>query len=127
MPKTKPFSQLAAPIDADPARRARVEQLRTAMQDAVALQELRAARQVTQEQMAERLAVSQPNISRLEHGTDLYLSTLADYITALGGHLELTAVFPDDRVSLRVPGRPPEEAPPDAMAASDAVTAARLG
>jgi hypothetical protein len=32
------------------------------------------------------------NISRLEHASDLYLSTLSRYVEALAGHLELTAV-----------------------------------
>jgi transcriptional regulator with XRE-family HTH domain len=116
MPNTKPLSQLAAPISADPQRRARVDQLKRAMLDAVALAELRATRQVTQKQMADRLSISQPNISRLEHGTDLYLSTLVDYIEALGGNLELTAVFPEGRVSLLLPGPQQEAAEKEAKA-----------
>ncbi|CCF82780.1 hypothetical protein NITHO_1560008 [Nitrolancea hollandica Lb] len=37
----------------------------------------------------------QANVSRTEHHDDLYLSMLSSYVAALGGHLEVTAVFPD--------------------------------
>lgn len=43
--------------------------------------------------------VSQANVSRVEHQEDLYLSTLREYVAALGGELELTAVFPESRVT----------------------------
>jgi hypothetical protein len=32
---------------------------------------------------------------KIEHRTDIYLSTLAVYVEALGGKLEIRAVFPD--------------------------------
>ncbi|HEV3390394.1 MAG TPA: hypothetical protein VG057_15350 [Solirubrobacteraceae bacterium] len=31
---------------------------------------------------------------------DIYLSTLARYVAALGGHLEVQAVFPEERITL---------------------------
>ena len=34
---------------------------------------------------------------------DLYVLTLRDYVEALGGRLEIRAVFPDQTVSLAVP------------------------
>lgn len=48
---------------------------------------------VSQQQLAERLHVSQANVSRIEAADDLQVSTLARYIEALGGHLEVSAVF----------------------------------
>jgi hypothetical protein len=45
----------------------------------------------------------------LEHKEDLYLSTLRDYVEALGGRLEIYAVFPDQTVSLAVPVSEPYE------------------
>jgi hypothetical protein len=42
-------------------------------------------------------------VSRVENGADLYLSTLAGYVEASGGHLELTAVFPDQAVRVELP------------------------
>ncbi len=47
--------------------------------------------------MAERLEKSQGNISELEHRSDVYLSSLREYVEALGGQLEIAAVFDDER------------------------------
>ena len=55
---------------------------------------------MTQTGVAETLGVTQANISRIEHEEDLYLSTLRGYIGALGGELEINAVFPDGKVAL---------------------------
>jgi transcriptional regulator with XRE-family HTH domain len=61
----------------------------------MALDGLRGARQLTQTDMAEMLDVPQSSISRIEQRTDMYLSTLRDYVHALGGELRIQAVFPD--------------------------------
>jgi hypothetical protein len=39
--------------------------------------------------------MTQDGVSRLEKRTDLLLSTLQDYVEALGGRLSLIAEFPD--------------------------------
>jgi predicted transcriptional regulator len=96
----KSFSKLRAPIDADPVRRARVEEVKHAMREALALAELRESRQVTQQKLAEALNVTQANVSRVEHQDDLYLSTLRGYVEALGGELQIRAVFDDETVDL---------------------------
>ena len=62
---------------------------------AMALDEIRKARQMTQTKLAETLGVNQGEISKIEHRTDIYVSTLAGYVEALGGKLEIRAVFPD--------------------------------
>jgi len=59
------------------------------------LEEIRQARQMTQTKLAEVLGVNQGEISKIEHRTDLYVSTLAGYVEALGGKLEIRAIFPD--------------------------------
>ena len=100
MPKTRPFAELADRVKADPIRRARIETEKRAMMDALALSELRVRQRFTQSEVAATLGVSQANVSRIEHEEDLYLSTLRDYVAALGGHLEITAVFPDGAVAL---------------------------
>ncbi len=55
---------------------------------------------VTQTDLAERLGTSQPNVSQLESSEDLYLSSIARYVHALDGHLEVTAVIGDTSVKL---------------------------
>jgi hypothetical protein len=96
----KTFSQLRATIDANPERRFHMEQHKHAIRDALALSDLRAARAATQQQVAAAMGETQANISRIEHQDDLYLSTLRTYIEALGGQLEIAAVFPDQRILL---------------------------
>lgn len=44
-------------------------------------------------------------MSELERRRELYLSTLREYVEALGGRLELAAVFPDERVRVVVGDR----------------------
>lgn len=61
----------------------------------MALEELRGAQQLTQSDMAEMLDVPQSSISRIERRADMYLSTLRNYIHAVGGELRIQAVFPD--------------------------------
>jgi DNA-binding XRE family transcriptional regulator len=100
MTKTRPFEELEAEVLADPVRRAQVATYKRAMEDALALAELRAQRGLTQAAVANALGVTQANISRIEHEEDLYLSTLRGYLAALGGELEINAVFPDGKVTL---------------------------
>lgn len=104
---THRWAEIARRIDADPERRARVDEHKRAMRDAVALHEARTARRLTQEDVAAVLDVTQANVSRIERQDDLYLSTLEEYVAALGGHLELHAVFPDQVIALEVRPRRP--------------------
>jgi len=59
------------------------------------LQELRKARNVTQVEVARAMNVEQASISKLERREDMYVSTLREYVRALGGELRLVASFPD--------------------------------
>jgi DNA-binding XRE family transcriptional regulator len=61
----------------------------------MALDELRNAKQLTQQDMAELLDVPQSSISRIEQRADMYLSTLRNYVQAMGGILQIQAVFPE--------------------------------
>jgi transcriptional regulator with XRE-family HTH domain len=100
MTRTKPFDILRRQIDADPARRAEVEEMKRAMRDVLALSRLREARGMTQVELAGTLGVSQSNVSRIERQDDLYLSTLREYVEAMGGRLHLAAVFPEQTIVL---------------------------
>ena len=104
--KTRKFSDLTEPIQQDPHRRAEIARHKQAIYEALRLAELRGARDLTQTDIAKRLGVTQTNISQLEHRSeneDIYISTLHKYITALGGQLELHAVFPDQTIPLKPP------------------------
>ncbi len=83
-----------------PERRARVdERVRKAISE-MALDELRSARQLTQTELAEVLRVDQGSISKLERRTDMYISTLRRYVEAMGGSLQIRAVFPEGEVQI---------------------------
>jgi len=56
-----------------------------------ALRELRLGQGLTQQQVAERLGMTQPEVSKLERRRDIRLSTLRSYVTALRGRLVLSA------------------------------------
>lgn len=107
----KSFKLLRDRMDLDPERRERVERLSRAYDAVLGLAELREAVGVTQTELAESLKVSQPNISKIERKDDLHLSTLAGYVAALGGRLEVQVVFPDhpcQTIRLALPHSPSE-------------------
>lgn len=96
--KTRTFNELRKQARRrNPGWDEQVAERQRAMEDALALADLRRSRHVTQVQLAEVLGISQGNVSRLEGRSDVYLSTLRSYVQALGGHLEIAAVFDDER------------------------------
>ena len=68
------------------------------MLETMPLQELRNARHLSQEQLAKTLSVKQSSVSKLEQRTDMYISTLRNFIKAMGGDLEIIARFPDGEI-----------------------------
>lgn len=68
------------------------------------LREIRMEQGVTQKELAERMALTQPTISALEAG-DLErsgLATLRSYVEALGGTIEVIATFGNRKLVLSV-------------------------
>jgi DNA-binding transcriptional regulator YiaG len=63
----------------------------------MSLHQLRKARELTQTKIAEELHMGQGDVSKLERCTDMYVSTLASYLRAVGADPEIRAVFPDGR------------------------------
>jgi DNA-binding XRE family transcriptional regulator len=92
--------QLDKRLAQDPAGRARLESERRLTEAIIQLTELREARGATQQQIADAWEVTQANISQIEHTPDISLSTLRNYVEALGGRLEIRAVFPDQTINL---------------------------
>ena len=58
------------------------------------LRDLRLALEKTQQDLGEILHMKQDGISRLEKRSDMLISTLSKYISAMGGSLKLMAEFP---------------------------------
>ena len=66
------------------------------------LKELRQARVMSQEKLAEELNIKQSSVSKLEHRADIYISTLRSYIEALGGELNIIAKFPEGQIKINL-------------------------
>src|SRR6266571_1286359 len=98
MPKRKKLSDLEGKLR--PEARAEARRREQELMNEMPLHELRAARQLTQQQLARTLEMSQAAVSQLEQRTDMYLSTLENFVEAMGGRLEMYAVFPDGKVKL---------------------------
>jgi len=78
-----------------PEVRANLQREAHAELNRIGFHKLRQARQQTQVAIAQRLKVGQGAVSRMEKQSDFLLSTLREYVGALGGELELRVVFPD--------------------------------
>jgi len=98
MVRARNFRELEAKMS--PERRERVAARVKETLENMSLDQLRAARELTQEHLAQLLNVKQANISRMERRTDMYVGTLSKFIEAMGGHLEIRAVFPDGSVRI---------------------------
>lgn len=99
------MSETYRPIDANdvlaelsPERQARIKARGAELiAEEFALRDLRRAENVTQAEVAERLGGRQVYVSRLEKRADMKLSTLRDYVKAIGGDLQLMVTFPEGR------------------------------
>src|SRR5207244_11046321 len=83
-----------------PALRERARELAKKYRAEMALDELREARDMTQQHLAKILGVNQAAASKMERRTDMYISTLQDLGRAMGGHLIITALLPEGEVRM---------------------------
>lgn len=94
----KKFAELEAKMS--PESRARSDVLYQQLVAEMPLHELRQAKALSQVKLAEMLKVNQAAVSKMENRTDMYISTLRNYIRAMGGDLEIVAQFPDGTVKI---------------------------
>lgn len=94
----KKFSTLRSRMSPDAQARASAHT--EAMLVEMGLQELRKSRQMTQVELAKVLNIEQAAVSKTESRPDMYVSTLREYIRAMGGDLQLVAKFPDAEIKL---------------------------
>ena len=95
----KPFADLKKGWSDDRRARNQKRKAEIAVEYAT-LEELRVALGLSQEDLARRLEVQQPAVSKLTSRSDMRISTLRDLIAAMGGELHVTATFPDRSVEL---------------------------
>ena len=67
----------------------------------LSLRDLRKSLKLTQWNVAKRLKKGQDAVSRIEQRSDIMLSTLDEYVTSIGGKLELLCRF-NDRSAVRL-------------------------
>jgi transcriptional regulator with XRE-family HTH domain len=94
----KKWNELRSRIPAE-RRRATDRKVAAALKE-MPLHRLREARRLTQKQIAETMHIDQSRVSKIERRTDVYVSTLRNFVSALGGELELVARFPEGRVKI---------------------------
>ncbi len=94
----KNFKELRAKMS--PAAREKSHKLASKYREEMALDEVRAARKMTQEHLAKILNINQAAVSKLERRADMYVSTLTDFVAAMGGRLVISAEFADGKVEI---------------------------
>ena len=95
MPVT--LEELMARLPADEQREI-LQRAKELKREYRALQELRKALGKSQAEVARQMGISQPSVAQMEKRRDWMLSTLANYVEALGGRLRLV---------VELPGQPP--------------------
>ncbi|RLA37896.1 MAG: transcriptional regulator [Gammaproteobacteria bacterium] len=92
----KPLKQLLKKVDPAVVNGARVKADRFLLE--LQLARLREESQLSQQEIADILGISQPSVANLEkRGEEVKLSTLKRYVEALGGKLTLDIEFTDGR------------------------------
>jgi len=93
------FRELRARMQ--PRTQARSAARAAAMLVDMQLRELRKARNATQVEVAMAMNIEQASVSKIERREDMYISTLREYVKALGGELKLVASFPDAQIQVQ--------------------------
>jgi hypothetical protein len=79
-----------------PTQRKRVEtRAAQLIAEEMTLQQLRQVCKLTQQKVAKSLRIGQEGVSKIERRSDLLISTLRDFVQAMGGQLSLVVEFPD--------------------------------
>lgn len=106
----RPFSDLTK--DFSPEQRRRIDEEKRELLREMRLHELRRARELTQQDLAEKLNVNQPAVAKLEQRADVYVSSLRHYVEAVGGRLKVVAEFPEGDVAITNFSEVGEDPPP---------------
>jgi transcriptional regulator with XRE-family HTH domain len=94
-----PFQKLRDKMT--PEQLAQADTEAKAMMAEMLLAEIRKFMDLTQEELAAALGITQPSLSKLENQDDMQISTLRRLIEALGGQLEIIAHLPHADIRIR--------------------------
>lgn len=95
---TKKFSDLRGKMSHESILRSQVMANQLLIE--MPLHQLKQARELSQQMLAQVLNVPQPSIKKLEECADMYLSYLRRQIEEMGGELEITVRFPHGTVKV---------------------------
>lgn len=93
------FAKLRAAMS--PEAQERVKQKAHLLREEMDLAELRKARQLSQEELAQVLSIGQASVAKMEKRADMYVSTLRRFVEAMGGNLDIVARFPDHSIPIK--------------------------
>ena len=93
-----PLGSYMASLPAD--RQQAINSKSKLLSQSIELAKLRKTQQLKQTELAVMMGVSQANISKVESGKDIQLSTLQNYVRALGGEVSIIAKMPTSDVIL---------------------------
>ena len=95
----KSFAELRARMSPEAREEARRKSAHLEVE--MSLAELRRDLTLSQEEVAERIGSSQSSVAKIEGRADHRLSTLAAYVQATGGELEIVARYPDRTITIK--------------------------
>ncbi len=98
-----PFAKLRAKMSPQARNRAAAKSRR--LRRTMDLAELRRALELSQQQLAKKLRVHQPEVAKIEKRADMLLSTLGAVLRAMGADLKIVASFPGHDVQIRSLGK----------------------
>ena len=98
-----PFAELRGKMSPKARNRAGAKSRR--LRRTMDLAELRRALELSQQQLAKRLRVNQPEVAKIEKRADMLLSTLGAVLRAMGADLKIVASFPQHDVQIRSLGK----------------------
>ena len=98
MTKFTNLDDYMAKLPAD--RQSRITDKAKRLSQSIELGKLRKTQQLRQTELAAMMGVSQASISKVESGKDIQLSTLQNYVRALGGEVSIIAKMPNHTVTL---------------------------
>ena len=81
--------------------RKRADLLADELRITINLGELRRAWQLSQDEIAQILHITQASVAKIERRADIYVSTMRRFIEAMEGELLVTAKFPDSSIPIK--------------------------
>jgi transcriptional regulator with XRE-family HTH domain len=98
-----PFAELLAKMS--PEARARADQRAEELRHEIDLATLRQALKLSQQQLAKKMRINQPEVAKIEKRADMLLSTIGAVLHAMGAELKIVASFPDHDIHIESLGK----------------------